>query len=716
MNCSLDHEQMEVSSSLSQTYHENFTTNSQDYSDNYFSLSSEMSFLPNIFMDNNISEEQLQHFFPLSQTYYENAMVDSQDYDDNYFLLSSELSSLPNIFVNNDILEEQPQHLFDFDSSDQESNSAYLKLYVGQPFQTWDNTEIFLNDYGMQQGFSIRRRRTEASIENNQKIVRRIGWECSYSGKYQPKKPLTLNNSEVESLKQQIVLVNVPKYCKLGSDIIEFVEFCVMHSTTGARNICSLLKEKFMGRKIYKNNFYNAIQNVKKKINPCPEFDASDMLYYLYNQKSADSRWFIEPKFDVATALLENETQESFMWALAMIKRCTNNLMPRVIFTDCDLAMANAISKEFQQFENDFFFCHNTLLTNLFESQWQSLKMKYPSAVQYINHQLEPLKVKWAACYNNTQFTAGANTTQCVESLNKKIYDCVQKKSLLLNLTKEIQEILDNEAKYMRIEEYKDQIPTTRMMTVNNMNYDDLIKNQVDQDYVKEACKDNYEASKILLEEILSTIDRTKIVEIWQLAISGSLTSHYLILISDGSYRCTCNLLITHGYPYLSGTEHISNTSDFNLVYIKQLCSNEIYTPELRQINSNHIKYGRAQGIMHKMIDLVLDTNSYEEMIRICHEFIFNKQQKLNHKKQDNLDLNVQNPIITTRKGRPAGRIKSSIEIQDNKLNQANILQSLDNNLNTQSINIDLNANSDSLEAKNTCKDKKKNVKIVVTK
>ncbi|RIB00636.1 hypothetical protein C2G38_2233569 [Gigaspora rosea] len=408
-------------------------------------------------------------------------------------------------------------------------------------------------------------------------------------------------------------------------------------------------------------------------------------------------------------------------------------------------------SNKFQQFENDFFLCCNTLSTNLFESRWQSLKMKYPSAVQYINRQLEPLKVKWAACYNNTQFTAGANTIQ-----------------------REIQEILDSEAEYMRIEEYKDQIPTIGMMTVpkrffhsiesivteflmpsmvvavsqqmkecffydtfkvDNINYNDLIKNQVDQDYDKEAWEDNYKASKIFLKEILLTVDQTKIVEIWRLAISGSLTSHYLILISDGSHRCTCNLLITHGilvdistrfydvHLRLTGTlslslnddssgiEHISNTSDLNLVYIKQLRGNEIYTPELRQINSNCIKYGRAQGIMRKMINLALDTNSYEEMIGTCQEFIFNKQQKLNHKEQDNLDLNVQNPIITTRKSRPAGRIKSSIEIQDNKLNRANILQSVDDNLNTQSINIDLNANGDPLEAKNTCKDKRKKCK-----
>lgn len=69
--------------------------------------------------------------------------------------------------------------------------------------------------------------------------------------------------------------------------------------------------------------------------------------------------------------------------------------------------------------------------------------------------------------------------------------------------------------------------------------------------------------------------------------------------------------------------------SNFNLSYIKQLRGNEIYTPALQKVNSNCIKYGRAQGITRKMIDLALDTNSYEEMIRICQEFILNKYNYL---------------------------------------------------------------------------------------
>ena len=51
----------------------------------------------------------------------------------------------------------------------------------------------------------------------------------------------------------------------------------------------------------------------------------------------------------VATALLEDETEEIFVWALSMIKKCTGGLVTKVVFTDSDPAMASAISLEFSE-------------------------------------------------------------------------------------------------------------------------------------------------------------------------------------------------------------------------------------------------------------------------------------------------------------------------------------------------------------------------------
>ena len=59
-------------------------------------------------------------------------------------------------------------------------------------------------------------------------------------------------------------LTNIAKYRKLSKDMIEFIEFCVQHGTTGARNIEQLLKEKFSGRSIHQKNLYNAIKPRKR--------------------------------------------------------------------------------------------------------------------------------------------------------------------------------------------------------------------------------------------------------------------------------------------------------------------------------------------------------------------------------------------------------------------------------------------------------------------
>ena len=88
---------------------------------------------------------------------------------------------------------------------------------------------------------------------------------------------------------------------------------------------------------------------------------------------------------------------------------------------------------------------------------------------------------------------------------------------------------------------------------------------------------------------------------------------------------------------------------------------------------------------MKKAINLAFATNSYKELIGICHDFLTKKQEALNDQNQvkesnDNEELDLTNPIVTARKGRPAGRAKSIIEVQD-KENKRNCVKSVDLNI-----------------------------------
>ncbi|CAB4406347.1 unnamed protein product [Rhizophagus irregularis] len=128
---------------------------------------------------------------------------------------------------------------------------------------------------------------------------------------------------------------------------------------------------------------------------------------------------------------------------------------------------------------------------------------------------------------------------------------------------------------------------------------DSIIQEQINTDYNEGMREDNYEVVKVHFTDIIS-----KIV--------------------DGSHRCTCNLLITHGYP----CRHF---------YKILRCS--------------------TQAKWH--IGLIASR-------WFCHGFISDKQAILESgQNMEEIDFNIKNPIITAKKGRPAGRAKSCVEIQD---------------------------------------------------
>ncbi|CAG8829603.1 18319_t:CDS:2, partial [Gigaspora margarita] len=507
--------------------------------------------------------------------------------------------------------------IFDTDSSNEESDVSSLKITL-------------------EKGFSIRRKQTENQMENDNKILCKLSWECSCAGKYQPKKVLNPNDQRNRqsrttdckwrvngNLPKNATLItfttvvdkhnhpmvplpatNIARYCKLGDDMVEFIEFCVHYGVTSTQSIGRLLKGKFPGRKIYQKGLYNSIQIAKKKTVSQVEFDASDLMRHLYSHRTEDSRWFVEAKF-----------------------------------------------------EKD----EHRLFPSNFENQWESLKAKYTSISSYIKWQLDPFRHKWAICYTNNQFTTSANSTQWVESLNCKIHDRVRSSSSLLNLTKEIQELFDKESEFAKIEEYKEQIPTIGLPTITKTYFSSLEKiEHINNDNIEGTREDNYEIAKIYLSDIMSTIRQDQIEEIWRVVISCGIKNNYVILLADGSHRCTCNMIITHGNiwqqsPITICVNSNQNQSPSNVEplickfdYLKQTRSTEVYNPILKDVNNKRQIYGRAQGIIRKALDIAIATSSYNELMGICHRFILDKQESQEDSDtttdDDDIEYDIKNP------------------------------------------------------------------------
>ncbi|CAB5357844.1 unnamed protein product [Rhizophagus irregularis] len=110
------------------------------------------------------------------------------------------------------------------------------------------------------------------------------------------------------------------------------------------------------------------------------------------------------------------------------------------IYTDCDPAMANAISfifptskynlcifhidlnlknnvkpklrlQKFSEFQAEFFSYCNSLVYEIFESKWKILIEKYPEISKYLKRMLEPTKENWTTCYINEIFNCKINST-----------------------------------------------------------------------------------------------------------------------------------------------------------------------------------------------------------------------------------------------------------------------------------------------------------------
>ncbi|CAG8742734.1 8390_t:CDS:2, partial [Funneliformis caledonium] len=415
-------------------------------------------------------------------------------------------------------------------------------------------------------------------------------------------------------------LINIAKYHKLGEDMIEFIEFCVQHGTTGIQNIGQLLKGKFPGRNIHQKNLYNAIQIAKKKLLLRTEFDASDLMKFLYSKQTDDPCWFIETKFDGIERRLLKEIQ-------------------------------NVLDKE-SEFARVEEYKDQIPAVGL-----ATIPKKYFSSIEkVVSEYLMPAMV----------FLVCKQMQECF------YYDCSK-------------------------------VDITTM---------DFMIQKESNDYNEGMREDNYEVVKIHLADIISTIGLEQILEIWRLVISCGTKSHYIILLEDGSHRCTCNLLITHGYPcrhfykILRSSTHAKwhigliasrwykddiidrniniwqqlpitlcvnsdqeqGNDQFKFDYMKQIRGGEFYNQNLREINSTRRKYGKAYGLMRKAIDIAIATNSYDEFIGICHGFITDKQENLESDlNMEGIEFNVKNPIVTARKGRPAGRAKSSVEIQEQR-------------------------------------------------
>jgi hypothetical protein len=205
-----------------------------------------------------------------------------------------------------------------------------------------------------------------------------------------------------------------------------------------------------------------------------------------------------------ATAVLSDETKESFAWVFRSLLDATGGLKPRLLYTDADPAMIAAVNdswpttkhhfclfhirknlekhflgkfrgEKWAKFFSAFCYARNSRVESIFEERWAELITEYTDAANYLQRYLYQCREAWVLCFTHRAFNGGIQSTQRVESYNSIIKNHVNGSSSLIELESVIEKLLLRESRFIHLNETIGQLPASQ-----NQNYHNCYFKKVD--------------------------------------------------------------------------------------------------------------------------------------------------------------------------------------------------------------------------------------------
>ncbi len=175
--------------------------------------------------------------------------------------------------------------------------------------------------------------------------------------------------------------------------------------------------------------------------------------------------------------------------------QATNNLPPKVLFTDSDPAIIAAVQVVYPQtrhllyvyhllenvkkkakfklqgeaassFVTDFYTIRNSYSEQKFDKKYKEMLTKYEPCRPYLEKRLYPSRKSWTRYCISKIFTTGVESTQRVESINGVIKKLVDRGTLLKELVTAIECELDKESQYTRMNDYYGSNPSVGLPSI----------------------------------------------------------------------------------------------------------------------------------------------------------------------------------------------------------------------------------------------------------
>jgi MULE transposase domain len=343
----------------------------------------------------------------------------------------------------------------------------------------------------------------------------------------------------------ETIAILAPSYRKFTPEMQEDVRLL---ATCGVRSgaIIEVLQHKNPGKYIHDRDIYNLVNSIRREQNQSKS-DAGSIYLNLMKQQQENPSFHVDAQFEgqenrlvrlcwmrpsqqelwarfhdivlldttaktnrhsmilcvviivdnhnrsrlVATAILSDETKDSFTWLFQSLLDATGGLMPRLLYTDADPAMIASVNNSWPTTKHHFCIFHirknlekhfmgkyygekwrkffaafcrarNSRVESIFEERWAALITEYPDAANYLQRYLYQCREAWVLCFTHRAFNAGIQSTQRVESYNGIIKNHVSGSSSLIELESVIERLLSRESRFISLNETICKLPASQ--------------------------------------------------------------------------------------------------------------------------------------------------------------------------------------------------------------------------------------------------------------
>ncbi|CAB4392780.1 unnamed protein product [Rhizophagus irregularis] len=201
-----------------------------------------------------------------------------------------------------------------------------------------------------------------------------------------------------------------------------------------------------------------------------------------------------------AGTLMCRETIDSFVWVFNTFLKFVNNYSPKVMLTDEDKAIsqaieitlfgqntkhvlciwhlwknvikniANVLGTKWREFTKSFYDCIREYEVDNFIIKWQQLKENFPDSKSHLER-IDKIKEKWAPCFIRDTFLVDMTSTQRGESMNNLMKGYMDASHSLLDFLKAFESALEQRENDLQLAKYKQIHENVTFKTLSPLEY-----------------------------------------------------------------------------------------------------------------------------------------------------------------------------------------------------------------------------------------------------